>query len=38
MLNGKVVIIHIIARLIKKIKIYEMSSFPEPYTYNKNQI
>ena len=30
--NEKVMIIHLIIRLIKKILLYKMSYFPEPYT------
>ena len=38
MLSGKVMIIHLIIVLIKKIWLCEMSYFPEPYTHSKNKI
>ena len=38
MLNGKVMIIHLTVALIKKILLYKMSYFPEPYTRSKNKI
>ena len=31
-------IIHLIVGLIKKILLYKMSFFPEPYTRSKNKI
>ena len=31
-------IIHSIVGLIKKMSLYKMSYFPEPYTYSKNKI
>ena len=38
MLNGKTMIIHLIVGLIKKISLYKMSYFPEPYTHRKSKI
>ena len=38
MSNGKFMIIHLIVGLIKKILLYKMSFFPEPYTRSKNKI
>ena len=38
MSNGKVMIIHLIVGLIKKISLYKMSYFPEPHTLSKNEI
>ena len=39
MLNGIIMIIHLIVSLIKwKILLYKMSYFPEPYTRGKNKI
>ena len=35
MLSGKA-IIHLIAGFIRKISLYKMGSFPEPYTPSKN--
>ena len=37
MLSGKVVIIHLIAGLIKKILLFKLSYFPKPYTHSKNK-
>ena len=34
----KVVIIHLIVGLIKKILLYQTSYFPEPCSYSKNKI
>ena len=36
--NVKVIIIHLIVELRKKIPLYKMSYFPEPYTYGKSKI
>ena len=38
MLNGKATIILLTVDLIKKIQLYKMSYFPEPYTCSKNKI
>ena len=38
MSNGEFMIIHLIVGLIKKILLYKMSYFPEPYTRSKNKI
>ena len=38
MLNGKATIILLTVELIKKIQLYKMSYFPEPYTCSKNKI
>ena len=38
MSNGKVMIIRLIIGLIKKISLYKMSCFPEPYNCTKNKI
>ena len=38
MLNGKTMTIHLIVGLIKKISLYKMSYFPEPYTHRKSKI
>ena len=38
MLNAKVMINHLIVGLIKKILLYKMSCFPEPYTDSKSKI
>ena len=38
MLNGKATIILLTVDLIKKIQLYKMSYFPEPYTCRKNKI
>ena len=35
MSNRKVMLIHLIVASIKKILLYKMSYFPEPYTRNK---
>ena len=35
MLSEKVIIIHLIVRLIKNISLYSMSYFPIPYTHSK---
>ena len=37
MLNGKAMIILLIGGLIKKISLYRISYFPEPYTHSKKQ-
>ena len=37
MSNGKVMIINFIFVLIKKISLYKMSYFPEPYTRTKKK-
>ena len=37
-LNGKAMIIRLIVGSIKKILLYKMSYFPEPYTRSKNKI
>ena len=37
MSNGKVMIIHLIAGLIKKISLYKMRYFPEPYGHIRNK-
>ena len=36
-LSGKVMIIHLLAGLMKKISLYKMSYFPEPYTHSKSK-
>ena len=36
--NEKFMIIRLIARLIKKILLNKMSSFPEPFSHNENKI
>ena len=36
MLNGKVIIIDLIGRLIKRILLYKMSYVPEEYIHNNN--
>ena len=38
MLPGKAMIIHLIVRLIKKILLYKISYFPDPYVRSKNKI
>ena len=38
MSDGKIMIIHLIVRLIKKILLYKMSYFPQLYTRIKNKI
>ena len=38
MSNGKVLIIHLIIGLIKKIPFYKVIYFPEPYDHNRNKI
>ena len=38
MSNAKAMIIHLIAGLIAKILLYEMSYFPEPYSCSKIKI
>ena len=38
MLSGKIMIICLTAGWIKKILLYEMSYFPEPYSHSKNKI
>ena len=38
MWSEKVMIIHLIARLIKNISLCNMSYFPEPYNHSKNKI
>ena len=38
MSNAKVMIMHLIMGSIKKILLYKMSYFPEPYTNSKNKI
>ena len=38
MSNGKVMIIHLIVRLIKMISLYKMSYFPEPLNYISNKM
>ena len=37
MLNGKIMIIHLIVGLTKEILLYKMSYFLEPYTHSKNK-
>ena len=37
MSNRKVLIIYVIVGLLKKILLYKMSYFPEPYTRSKNK-
>ena len=38
MLNGKVMIIHLIVGLIKKILLYQMSYLPESHTCGNSKI
>ena len=38
MLNGKVIIIHLIAGLIKHTSLYKMKYFPQPCIRSKNKI
>ena len=38
MSNGKAIIIHLIVGLTKKISLYKMSYFSEPYARRKNRI
>ena len=38
MSNGKVMIIHLIVELMKKILLHKMSYFPEPHDHRKNEI
>ena len=38
MLNRKVMITHLIARLMKKILLYKISDFPDSYACSKNKI
>ena len=38
MSNGKVMIIHLTVRLIKKISLYKVSYFLESYSHNKSKI
>ena len=38
MSNRKVMIIYLTVGSIKKISLYKMHYFPEPYSYNKNKI
>ena len=38
MSNGKVMTIHLIVGLIKKIQILKMSYFPDPYNRSKNKL
>ena len=38
MSNGKVMIIHLIVGLIKKIQIHKMSYFPDRYNYSKSKL
>ena len=38
MSNGKVMIIHLIVELIKKILLYKMGYFAESYTYSETKI
>ena len=38
MSNAKVIIIHLIVGLIKKIFLYKMSYFPEPYGNSRSKI
>ena len=37
MLNGKVLVIHLIVGLVKKILLYKMSYFAELYTCSQNK-
>ena len=37
MLNGKIMIIVLTIGLMKKISLYKMSYFPEPYTHSKSK-
>ena len=38
MSNGKVMIIHLIVELMKKILLHKMSYFPETHDHRKNEI
>ena len=38
MSNGKAIIFFLTVGLIKKIQLYKMNYFPEPYTHTKNKI
>ena len=38
MLSGKVMIIRLIARLMKKISLYKMSYYPGPSSHRRNKI
>ena len=38
MSNGKVMMIYLSVGLIKKILLYKMSYFPEPYTCSKIEV
>ena len=38
MSNEKVMIIYLIVGLIKKISLYKMSYFPEPFSHNEHKI
>ena len=38
MSNEKAMVISLIVELIKKISLYKMNYFPEPYTFSKNKI
>ena len=38
MSNGKAMTILLTVGLIKRISLYQMSYFPEPYTHNQNKI
>ena len=38
MLSGKVMIIRLIARLMKKISLYKMSHYPGPNSHSRNKI
>ena len=38
MSNGKVMIIHLIVGLIKKVLLIKMGYFPEPYPFIRNKI
>ena len=38
MSNGKVMRIHLIAGLMKKISLHKLSYFAEPYTHSKQKI
>ena len=37
MLNGKIMIIVLTVGLMKKISLYKMSYFPQPYTHSKSK-
>ena len=37
MLNGKVIIVHLMVGLLKKILLYKMNYFPELYTHSKKK-